>query len=514
MTNTIVLRKIIYCLLLIFSITLISCSQDDKNNDISNNDNDNNITEQNPEDKNENEDENKDLVIEGEYTPQVCPICSGEGVHAKPVKYDELPAHTPTEFKASSVNKTTHNITNGVDQHTYTFKKNNDTKVKVVVTEVNLKHAKIVAGTNNNAYTNLMKTTIYEMASAFEAQNPNKKVVAGVNGDFFGGAVPVNAFVKDGTVIKAGHNDNGRYENNSDKSDIPASMPMLFGVSGEAAQINPIIKNATTQETIQSQICRELTLTRNGKSSTIATEKQYVLNYYLENRSKIKVEERYNIDKETIAAANSTVLTVKLHGKKDKYVHGEVIKIENIKSMKSYKATKDYYYVMIPKKLDTNEFKLGDIISHEITSADGTWAYYDQIIGCRHALVIDGQIPSTVSVEETNGAKRVDVPRTAVGVMPNGNVVLISVEALNYGTHGSSSDTRGLSLVQLADFMRYIGVYSGANLDGGGSTQLISRENLNSDFKVLVRSSDTGSTQLNNSRVIANSILVYVNTGN
>ena len=67
-----------------------------------------------------------------------------------------------------------------------------------------------------------------------------------------------------------------------------------------------------------------------------------------------------------------------------------------------------------------------------------------------------------------------------------------------------------MSLPQLADFMRYIGVYSGANFDGGGSTQLIARPSTNEDFKVYVRSSDTGSTSISSTRNVINSVLVYV----
>lgn len=482
------LRKILFCILLFLSFTVIACKDEQPDNP-TNSDNG---------------------IIEGEYTPQVCPICSGEGTKAQPISYPAVSAHTPTTFVESSLKKTTHTIATGVDQHTYTFKLNNGNTSQVIVTEVNLKHAGIAVGTKDNSTSTIVKTTINNMADAYEKANKDRVVVAAVNADFFGGSTPVNALVKDGIVMKKSHNDNGSYEHNSKNSDIPASMPMLFGVSGQTAQIAPIIKNGTTQETIQSEFCYELTLTRDGISTTLATENQYVHNYYLENRTKIKIEERYNIDKEAFAAANSTVLKVKRHTKHGKYVHDEVVRIEKVSEIKSFKATEEFFYVMVPSKFDVT-FKLGDIISNELTSADGTWAYYGQVIGARHALVIDGQIPDTVAKEITNSGLSTNIPRTAVGILSNGNVVLLSVEALRYGgKSSSSSDPYGLSLPQLADFMRYIGVYSGANFDGGGSTQLISRKSPTSAMEVLVRSSDTGSSNLSSSRIVVNAVLVYV----
>ena len=68
----------------------------------------------------------------------------------------------------------------------------------------------------------------------------------------------VNAFVKDGVIIKSAHNDNGSYDYTNLNADIPASMPLLFGVSGSTAQIAPIIKNASVKDTIQSSLTYEL----------------------------------------------------------------------------------------------------------------------------------------------------------------------------------------------------------------------------------------------------------------
>ena len=441
------------------------------------------------------------------YTPQECGLCSGNGMHAEPQTYAELPAHTPTTFDASSVTKSTIQITEGVWQHTYQFKKyysNSSYNASVVVTEVDLNYAKIAAGTKDDKTSASTKTTPYSMATAFEKNHTNATVIAAVNGDFFG-SLPVNAFVKDGEIVKDSHNapGQGTYDYTNIYNDIPASMPMLFGVSGTAAQVNPIIKNGTVQETIDSKLFYELTYTHNGKSYTLAS--QYEKN--LTTGSKTKVIVCYRANKEYVALAGATVLKVKTHPKVGDNVHGEVMEIISVSKRSTFTTTSEYHYVILPPSMEVPNISLGDIISHQVASADGTWNYYDQIIGCRQALVIEGEIPSTVKKENSNAAQTTNVPRTAIGVMPNGHVVIISIECLNYGT---SNRNYGLNLPQLADFMRYIGVYSAGNLDGGGSTQLITRLSPSEDFTVIVRSSDTDSYAPKETRTVINGILVYV----
>lgn len=170
--------------------------------------------------------------------------------------------------------------------------------------------------------------------------NPDYMVVAATNADHFGGSRCVNAFVKDSLIVKDSHNDNRNYDYTNEKSDLPASMPMLFGISGNTAQVAPMIKNASVKDIVQAKLTYNLELLRYGKKSSS----------------------------------------------------------------------------------DTNPY--------------------------------------------------------------------------------------GLNLLELADFMRFYGVYSGANFDGGGSTQLITRNFTTNEFEVTVRSSDFGTNILDNSRGVINSILV------
>ena len=87
-----------------------------------------------------------------------------------------------------------------------------------------------------------------------------------------------------------------------------------------------------------------------------------------------------------------------------------------------------------------------------------------------------------------------------------GKVVIVSVEDVHYG--GKATTCTGMKLTELADFMRYFGCYDAANFDGGGSSQLVARNSVNSDFVVKTKSSDTNSTSVTSTRAVINSILV------
>lgn len=56
-------------------------------------------------------------------------------------------------------------------------------------------------------------------------------------------------------------------------------------------------------------------------------------------------------------------------------------------------------------------------------------------------------------------------PRTAIGIKPNGNVIMLVVD-------GRNDNSAGMSLHELAKLMRWLGCTSAINLDGGGSTTL------------------------------------------
>lgn len=91
---------------------------------------------------------------------------------------------------------------------------------------------------------------------------------------------------------------------------------------------------------------------------------------------------------------------------------------------------------------------------------EGVW----QVFSFGPALVTDGQV-SVVQGEEV-GKAMASNPRTAIGVVDDLHYVLVVSD-------GRTGESQGLSLYELADFLRRLGVTTAYNLDGGGSSTMV-----------------------------------------
>ncbi|WP_242839346.1 phosphodiester glycosidase family protein [Oribacterium sp. P6A1] len=78
-------------------------------------------------------------------------------------------------------------------------------------------------------------------------------------------------------------------------------------------------------------------------------------------------------------------------------------------------------------------------------------------------LVIDGEI--AVTKDEEVGKAMASNPRTAIGMLEDGHYVFVV-------TDGRTSESTGLTLYQLAEFMQSLGCTTAYNLDGGGSSTM------------------------------------------
>ena len=84
-------------------------------------------------------------------------------------------------------------------------------------------------------------------------------------------------------------------------------------------------------------------------------------------------------------------------------------------------------------------------------------------------LVDDNKV--TVSEGEEVGKAMASNPRTAIGYIDKGHYVFVVSD-------GRTSESEGLSLFELATFMKSIGVSKAYNLDGGGSSTLVFNGNI------------------------------------
>ncbi|MBR3638105.1 MAG: phosphodiester glycosidase family protein [Lachnospiraceae bacterium] len=91
---------------------------------------------------------------------------------------------------------------------------------------------------------------------------------------------------------------------------------------------------------------------------------------------------------------------------------------------------------------------------------NGAW----QVFSFGPGLLEDGEI--LVDTNDEVGMAMASNPRTAIGMIePNHYIFVVS--------DGRTSDSEGLSLYELADFMKNLGVATAYNLDGGGSSTMV-----------------------------------------
>ena len=113
-----------------------------------------------------------------------------------------------------------------------------------------------------------------------------------------------------------------------------------------------------------------------------------------------------------------------------------------------------------------NGLKVGDTLQIEQTLNE-PWNDATDILGVGPLLVKDGQVDITSAQEQigvdVTGAK---APRTAVGILKNGNVMFAVLD-------GRQAHSKGMMLDEFARFLIGMEVVDAVNFDGGGSSELV-----------------------------------------
>ena len=101
-----------------------------------------------------------------------------------------------------------------------------------------------------------------------------------------------------------------------------------------------------------------------------------------------------------------------------------------------------------------------DDVTAEELLASGAW----NVLSFGPALVENGEV--AVSENEEVGRAMASNPRTAIGILENGHYLFVVAD-------GRTSDSDGLSLRELAEFLQSLGCETAYNLDGGGSSSMV-----------------------------------------
>lgn len=113
-----------------------------------------------------------------------------------------------------------------------------------------------------------------------------------------------------------------------------------------------------------------------------------------------------------------------------------------------------------------NGLKVGDTLEIEQNLND-PWNSATDILGVGPLLVKDGRVNVTATQEQigadVTGAK---APRTAVGILRNGNVMFAVLD-------GRQAHSKGMMLEDFARFLIGMDVVDAVNFDGGGSSEMV-----------------------------------------
>ena len=106
-----------------------------------------------------------------------------------------------------------------------------------------------------------------------------------------------------------------------------------------------------------------------------------------------------------------------------------------------------------------------DIIREdEITAQELLEKGARQVLSFGPALILDGE--TSVGVKEEVGKAMASNPRTAIATLGEGHYLFVVSD-------GRTSESEGLSLYELAEFLKALGVRTAYNLDGGGSSTMV-----------------------------------------
>lgn len=137
-----------------------------------------------------------------------------------------------------------------------------------------------------------------------------------------------------------------------------------------------------------------------------------------------------------------------------------------------------------------------EFVSENETTAEAllqSGAY--QVLSFGPVLLEDSEI--SVGENDEVGMEMASNPRTAIGYLGNNHYVFVVSD-------GRTSESAGLSLYELATFMKELGVTDAYNLDGGGSSTMV--------FKGEIINNPTTNGRSNQERSVSD--IVYIGGGN
>ena len=329
--------------------------------------------------------------------------------------------------------------------------------------------------------------TVRNLAENFELHNPGWKVIACVNGDFFdirgNGALPYqgNGYaVSNGEVYRPyGASTNVGFKNDG------GSYPL---VGGKKIDVSDLMLQILDEN---GEVVKEFKVDKKNENPT-GNEIAVWFSYYV--MEEIEVAEgtttkTRNTVEITVPATNSYLsLTPErclAMSKTQVYGKGYVNPTTEDKTLRVGQ------FAIQTADIEVQKYLISGSMIRVQQNIVGDYAECDNITGAGEQLLSDGKVLLTEGLEDRH-------PRTVVGIKKDGSIVLMTVDGRQF-----ESDMYGMSYAELSATLLYYDCVEGYNLDGGGSTTVITR-NKYGEFDVYNSPSD------GNERGDSNALLVVV----
>lgn len=285
------------------------------------------------------------------------------------------------------------------------------------------------------------RSTVSATAKALEARG--QRVVAGINGDFYNTStgLPIGITVSQGQLISS---DGGYYA-------------IGFRGDGSAVMGKPQLKVSLdlgydVQDAYGTSI-RVVRPVAGVNKSRVSAGGIYLYTYDFNSRhtngaTEPGVDLVCTMESGLLAIGQTLTLRV------DQVLDGSsAVSIQPDQVVLSANLKSDPYYVDALRRVTP-----GSQMTVQVTTPDPAWSEVDYAIGALYALVENGRV--------VPGLKKDVNPRTAVGLRPDGTVLLYTIDGRRSG------HSIGASMAQVAQRLIELGCTSALCLDGGGSTTL------------------------------------------
>lgn len=215
------------------------------------------------------------------------------------------------------------------------------------------------------------------------------------------------------------------------------------------------------------------------------------VNYYNKTRSKSYVyllDSKFN--SETKVSTNGTDIVLERQDDNLVTPQSELsLKVVEVRKTNSSTPIKSNQFVLTIDDTISDKVpnvKVGDTMKL-ITGVNNTaWTNVEYAVGGGDILIKDGVVQSGL----TAGLN----PRSALGIKSDGTIVIYEVD-------GRSEDSKGLSLTGLANELLALGCVNAINLDGGGSSSIISKLPATTS-SVLTNTPSEGSMRANSNYIM------------